>query len=53
MVIDAFFLAFLKISNVNGRILSGKDVLQLNKEALIRDFEIVGRGLVASIERNN
>lgn len=41
------------ISNVNGRILSKKDVLQLNKEALIRDFEIVGKGLVESIERNN
>lgn len=41
------------ISNVNGRILSKKEVLQLNKEALIRDFEIVGKGLVLGIERNN
>uniref|UniRef100_A0A1Q3EZ99 Nucleolar protein 6 n=1 Tax=Culex tarsalis TaxID=7177 RepID=A0A1Q3EZ99_CULTA len=41
------------ISNVNGRILSKKDVLELNKEALIRDFEIVGKGLVECIERNN
>ncbi|XP_039437827.1 nucleolar protein 6 [Culex pipiens pallens] len=41
------------ISSVSGRMLSGKDVLQLNKDALVRDFEIVGKGLVASIERNN
>lgn len=53
MLLKIIWFCFLQISNVSGRIISGKDVLQLNKEALVRDFEIVGKGLVASIERNN
>ncbi|XP_062558829.1 nucleolar protein 6 [Armigeres subalbatus] len=40
-------------SNINGRILTQKETLELNKEALIRDFEIIGKGLVLNIERQS
>ncbi|XP_058824101.1 nucleolar protein 6 [Topomyia yanbarensis] len=38
-------------TNVNGRLLSKEKSLILNTEAIIRDFEILGKGLVRSIER--
>lgn len=40
-------------SNVNGRILTKAETLKLNTEALIRDFEIIGKGLVQKIERKS
>ncbi|XP_050083526.1 nucleolar protein 6-like [Anopheles aquasalis] len=42
------------MSNINGRMLSstkGEGTLRLNVDALVRDFEIIGKGLVKSIER--
>ncbi|XP_058062254.1 nucleolar protein 6 [Anopheles bellator] len=42
------------MSNVNGRMLSGTEAdgtLRLNVDALIRDFEIIGQGLVTRVER--
>ncbi|XP_058446148.1 nucleolar protein 6 [Malaya genurostris] len=38
-------------TNVNGRYFTEEKSLKLNTEALIRDFEILGRGLIRSIER--
>lgn len=40
-------------TNVNGCVLSDDGTVKLNTEALIRDFEILGKGLVCSIERTN
>ncbi|XP_055607721.1 nucleolar protein 6 [Uranotaenia lowii] len=38
-------------THINGRILSKAETLHLNTEALIRDFEILGKGLVLKVER--
>ncbi|XP_053697010.1 nucleolar protein 6 [Sabethes cyaneus] len=38
-------------TNVNGCVLSNDGTVRLNTEALIKDFEILGKGLVRSIER--
>uniref|UniRef100_A0A182RJ55 Nucleolar protein 6 n=1 Tax=Anopheles funestus TaxID=62324 RepID=A0A182RJ55_ANOFN len=38
-------------SNVNGRKITKDGTLQLNVEALVRDFEVLGQGLVHRIER--
>ncbi|XP_019540558.3 nucleolar protein 6 [Aedes albopictus] len=40
-------------SNMNGRILTREGILKLNTEALIQDFEIIGKGLVQKIERKS
>ncbi|XP_055545116.1 nucleolar protein 6 [Wyeomyia smithii] len=40
-------------TNVNGCVLSKTGTVKLNIEALIKDFEILGKGLVRSIKRNN
>ncbi|XP_052891301.1 nucleolar protein 6 [Anopheles moucheti] len=39
------------ISNVNGRMFTKEGTLQLNVDALVRDFELLGQGLVRHIER--
>lgn len=38
-------------SNVNGRKFTNDGTLQLNVDALVRDFEILGEGLVSSVEK--
>uniref|UniRef100_A0A182K7F9 Nucleolar protein 6 n=1 Tax=Anopheles christyi TaxID=43041 RepID=A0A182K7F9_9DIPT len=38
-------------SNVNGRKFTADGTLQLNVDALLRDFEILGEGLVSRVER--
>uniref|UniRef100_A0A182VXN1 Nucleolar protein 6 n=1 Tax=Anopheles minimus TaxID=112268 RepID=A0A182VXN1_9DIPT len=38
-------------SNVNGRMVTTEGTLQLNVDALVRDFELLGNGLVRHIER--
>ncbi|XP_053670273.1 nucleolar protein 6 [Anopheles nili] len=38
-------------TNVNGRLLGENGTLQLNIDALLRDFEILGQGLVKRVER--
>uniref|UniRef100_A0A182LSW1 Nucleolar protein 6 n=1 Tax=Anopheles culicifacies TaxID=139723 RepID=A0A182LSW1_9DIPT len=38
-------------SNVNGRVVTEQGTLQLNVDALVQDFELIGEGLVLRIER--
>ncbi|XP_055636770.1 nucleolar protein 6 [Toxorhynchites rutilus septentrionalis] len=37
-------------SNINGRVHAADNILKLNTEALVHDFEILGKGLVRRIE---